>query len=145
MSMSGLVFYLFPSPLTGNNYSILLKEVLPQLLENVPLGIRQHMWYQHDGAPAHYHRDSRAYLDQVFPNRWIGRAGPVSWSARSSDLTPLDFYVWGHVKQIIYETPVESHRDLIGRTVARPAKWSELAAVFGVPLQDAASTWRRPY
>jgi len=29
------------------------------------------MWYQRDGAPPHYHRDVRAYLDNTFPDRWI--------------------------------------------------------------------------
>jgi hypothetical protein len=35
------------------------------------------MWHQQDGAPPHYHRDVRAYLDNTFPDRWIGRRGFV--------------------------------------------------------------------
>ena len=34
----------------------------------------------------------------LYPNRWFGRGGPISWPARSPDMTPLDFYLWGHLK-----------------------------------------------
>ena len=30
-------------------------------------------------------------------------------------LTPLDFFLWGHMKTLVYETPVESEMDLIAR------------------------------
>jgi hypothetical protein len=32
---------------------------------------------QQDGAPPHYHRDVRAYLDDTLPGRWIGRRGAI--------------------------------------------------------------------
>ena len=41
--------------------------------------------------------------------RWIGRRGPLEWAARSPDLTPLDFYLWGYVKQKVYKN---YHNDL---------------------------------
>ena len=49
--------------------------------------------------------------------RWIGRSGPVPWPARFPDLTPLDFYLWGRMESLIYETPVESEVDLVGKMV----------------------------
>ncbi|KAJ8866767.1 hypothetical protein PR048_032628 [Dryococelus australis] len=45
-----------------------------------------------------------------FGQQWIGRGGPITWPARSPDLTPLDYFVWGHVEGMIYDTPVESRR-----------------------------------
>ncbi|KYN18416.1 hypothetical protein ALC57_09291 [Trachymyrmex cornetzi] len=46
------------------------------------------------------------FLSQRFPNRWIGRGGPVLWPPRSPDLNPLDFFLWGYVKDAVYsETP----------------------------------------
>uniref|UniRef100_A0A2R5LFM4 Putative transposable element n=1 Tax=Ornithodoros turicata TaxID=34597 RepID=A0A2R5LFM4_9ACAR len=60
---------------------------------NVPLARLGKLWFQHDGAPAHSSSQARAYLDRAFPSRWIGRYGPVSWPARSPDLTPLDFFL----------------------------------------------------
>jgi hypothetical protein len=36
----------------------------------------------------------------------IDRNAPVLWPARSLDLNPCDFFLWGHLRQIVYETPV---------------------------------------
>lgn len=74
----------------------------PQLLEDVPLNMRMNMWLQQDGCPAHYARRVRVVLDQMFPHRWIGRNGPISWPPRSPDLTVLDFYLWGRIKELVY-------------------------------------------
>ncbi|UYV85071.1 hypothetical protein LAZ67_X004463 [Cordylochernes scorpioides] len=56
-----------------------------------------------DGAPPHYHRDVRAYLNQNLSGQWIGRRGPIEFPARSPDLTPLDFFLWGTVKDVVYK------------------------------------------
>ena len=50
----------------------------------------------------------RDYLNESFPNRWLGRGGLVAWPPRSPDLTPLDYYLWGHMKTLVYETKVDS-------------------------------------
>ena len=63
------------------------------------------MWYQQDGAPPHFARCVRNLLTEKFHHQWIGRGGPIEWPARSPDLTPLDFYLWGHVKSIVYRQP----------------------------------------
>ncbi|GBO37774.1 hypothetical protein AVEN_151048-1 [Araneus ventricosus] len=39
---------------------------------------------------------------QQIPQRWIGRGAVMAWSPRSPDITPLDFYLWGYVKQHVY-------------------------------------------
>ena len=75
-------------------------------------------------------RSSGVYLDHAFPNRWIGRFGPVPWPARSLDLTSLDFYLWGHMKSLIYETPVESEMDLVGRIVDAVGLIADNSRVF---------------
>ena len=91
-----------------------LSDTLPLLLDDVPLGVRQRMWFQHDRAPVHNAVNARRHLNEVFGNRWIGRNGPVSWPARSPDLTPLDFYLWGHMKTLVYETPIETEMEFVG-------------------------------
>lgn len=68
--------------------------------------------FQQDGAPPHFHRDVRAYLDETFPGKWIGRRGSIEWPARSPDMTPLDFFLWGHLKSVVYKTPVGSLEEL---------------------------------
>ena len=44
--------------------------------------------FQQDGATAHYAVSIRKWLDEHFPDRWIGHRGFVEWPARSPDLTP---------------------------------------------------------
>jgi hypothetical protein len=122
--------HIMPSPLNGNNYRFFLEEVLPELLENVPLAVRRRMWFQQDGAPAHYHIDVRNYLDAQFPNRWIGRNGPVAWPPRSPDMTPLDFFFWGHMKSLVYATPVQSEEDLVARIAVASGDISEMPGLF---------------
>ena len=75
------------------------------------------MWYQHDWAPAHFSIAARQVINDKYPNRWIGRGGPVPWPPRLSDLTPLDFFIWGPMKSLVYDTPGESEQSLIARIV----------------------------
>ncbi|GFQ83400.1 uncharacterized protein TNCT_269741 [Trichonephila clavata] len=53
-----------------------------------------------DGAPPHYHRAVRSLLDGILPNRWIGRRGFVKYPL--PDLTPLDFFLWGYLRDKVY-------------------------------------------
>lgn len=63
--------------------------------------------FQQDGAPSHFARDVRQYLDHQFPGRWIGRGGSIRWAPCSPDLIPLDFFLWGHLKNNVYKTPIK--------------------------------------
>ena len=54
-------------------------------------------------CPAYYARCVQTFLNQRFPNRWIGRAGPFLRPPRSPDLNPLDFFLWGLVKDAVYD------------------------------------------
>ena len=50
-----------------------------------------------------------------FGEQWIGRGGPVAWPPRSPDLNPLDFYFWGHLKSVVYATPINTVEELRNR------------------------------
>ncbi|KAJ4432367.1 hypothetical protein ANN_20986 [Periplaneta americana] len=91
---------------------------IPHVLEDTPLINRQHIHFLHDGAPAHFSRTARRYLDRRFPDRWIGRGGPIGWPPRSPDLNPLNFYLWGHLKSLVYSSPVPDLESLRNRIVA---------------------------
>ena len=67
------------------------------VIDQLPLGLI----FQQDGAPPHYHRQVRDFLNANFPDMWIGRGGPLAWPTRSPDLTHLDFF-WGFVKNVVY-------------------------------------------
>ena len=55
------------------------------------------------------------FLDATFPNRWIGRESQTPWPPRSPDITPLDFFLWGYVKDKVFSTPVPDITDLKAR------------------------------
>jgi hypothetical protein len=48
------------------------------------------------------------WLDDNLPGRWIGRRGAIDWPARSPDLTPCDFSLWGIMKNMVYSEPCDS-------------------------------------
>jgi hypothetical protein len=54
-------------------------------------------------------------LDRRYPDSWIGRGGPINWPARSPDLTPLDYFLWGYMKNYVYREPVNSLEQLDDR------------------------------
>ncbi|GFW84995.1 DUF4817 domain-containing protein [Trichonephila clavipes] len=41
-------------------------------------------------------------LKDTFGDRLISRFGPVNWPTRSCDLPPLDYFLWGCVKSMMY-------------------------------------------
>ncbi|KAJ4439845.1 hypothetical protein ANN_07973 [Periplaneta americana] len=104
--------------LTGQAYTNFLENTIPHVLEDTPLINRQHIHFLHDGAPAHFSRTARRYLDRRFPDRWIGRGGPIAWPPRSPDLNPHDFYLWGHLKSLVYSSLVPDLESLRNRIVA---------------------------
>lgn len=100
--------------LNGDRYLDLLNtQVVPTLEENGQLP--NNIWFQQDGAPPHYARIVRDCLDRTFHHRWIGRRGTIEWPARSPDLTPLDFFLWGYLKSKVYFNRPNSLQELAER------------------------------
>ncbi|GFU86159.1 uncharacterized protein TNCV_368171 [Trichonephila clavipes] len=62
----------------------------------------QELWFQQDGATCHTARATIDLLKDTLGDRLISRFAPVNWPPRSSDLTPLDYFLWGYVKSLIY-------------------------------------------
>ncbi|KAJ4450008.1 hypothetical protein ANN_01415 [Periplaneta americana] len=54
--------------LTGQAYTNFLENTIPHVLEDTPLINRQHIHFLHDGAPAHFSRTARRYLNRRFPD-----------------------------------------------------------------------------
>ena len=87
------------------------------------------MWFQQDGANSHTARVNIDLLKGKFSERVISRNGPVEWSPRSCDLTPLDFFLWGHIKSQVY--------------ASKPATWNNLKdniqrEIANVPVEMCA-------
>jgi hypothetical protein len=92
-------FFFAENMLTGGTYLDMLEAFcFPQLVETENPDIM----FQLDGAPPHFSNTVQDTLNEKFPEKWIGRGGLILWPARSPDLVPLDFFVWGHVKNTVY-------------------------------------------
>ncbi|KAL6421073.1 hypothetical protein ACFW04_013597 [Cataglyphis niger] len=92
---------LFPPRLTGEVYTNYLEHQLPELLEGIPLCVRQQLILQHDKAPAHFLRQACNFLSAHYRDKWKDQGGPIIWLTRSSDLNVLDYFVWGHIKNLV--------------------------------------------
>lgn len=90
--------------LNAQNYEQMLRNDICPAIRAVKGPSYDRTWFQQDGAAAHYGRNVRNFLDGEFFDRWIGRRGTIEWPARSPDLTPLDFFLWGYLKGQVYKT-----------------------------------------
>jgi hypothetical protein len=52
------------------------------------------------------------FLDETFPGRWVGRRGPTAWPPRFPDLTPLDIFAGGFIKDVVYSRKFRDLADL---------------------------------
>ena len=74
-------------------------------------------------------------MDAAFTNKWIGRDGPTPWPPRSPDITPIDFFLWGYVKDKVFSTPVPDITNLKAR----------ITDAFATITEDMLeNTWREP-
>ncbi|GFT02125.1 transposable element Tc3 transposase [Trichonephila clavipes] len=79
------------------------------------------LWFQQDGATCHTARATIDLLKDTFGDRLISRFGSVNWPPRSCDLTPLDYFLWGYVKSLVYaDKPqtLDHLKDNIRRVIA---------------------------
>ncbi|GBN43650.1 hypothetical protein AVEN_215265-1 [Araneus ventricosus] len=68
---------------------------------NLPLHQLQNIWFEHVGAPPHKISNVKQYLMEAFQNQVIKYGGFVKWPL-DPDLTPVDFFLWGHIKEQVY-------------------------------------------
>jgi len=102
----------FQETLNADRYSVLIETDLFVLLKTLPLRL--------DIVVVPTRRMSVAYIEScpystMFPNKWIGKYGPINYPPRSSDLTILDYYLWGRVKDLVYRERSITRDDMIHR------------------------------
>lgn len=84
-------------------------------LDNLPLADNRNLFYQHDGAPPHNSHLVNNHLQNLFYDQWIANNGPHLWPPRSPDLTVLDFFIWGAIKNKVYNTALTTMEDCMQR------------------------------
>lgn len=83
----------------GANYRAMINELLLPTIQDI--GVAD-LWFQQDGATCHTARQTIDLLRETFDENIISRNGPVNWPPRSCDLTPLDYFLWGYLKSLVY-------------------------------------------
>ncbi|GFS76579.1 putative transposable element [Trichonephila clavipes] len=81
----------------------------------------QELWFQQDVATCPTARATIDLLKDTFGDCLISHFGPVNWPSRSCDLTPLDYFLWGYVKSLIYadkQQTLDHLTDNIRRVIA---------------------------
>lgn len=106
-----LLVHFYQGHLNTERYLEILEILRNEINNNLPVAERQNLIFQQDGAPAHNSHRTRDYLNEHF-RPWIGTNGQTKWPPRSPDLTPLDFFLWGYVKNLVYKNTYESVNEL---------------------------------
>ncbi|GFU56809.1 uncharacterized protein TNCV_2539791 [Trichonephila clavipes] len=96
---SGIVDEGHSVPVNGDRYRALITNFFIPELNNHDV---QELWFQQDGVTCHTARATIGLLKDTLGDRLISRFGPVNWLPRSCDLTPLDYFLWGYVKSLVY-------------------------------------------
>ena len=89
----------------GDRYRTMLNEFLFTNIEEEPIG---NIWFQQDDATCHAAEATLDVLRPVFKDRIISRRADVIWPPRNCDLTPLDYYLWGALKDKCYADKPET-------------------------------------
>jgi len=72
------------------------------------------MYFQHDRTLPHCSCEVRNFVNCRFPGRWMGRGNPHNWPARSPDVRPLDYCIWGWMEELDYGVKVLTRDDFLG-------------------------------
>ena len=79
------------------------------------------IWFQQDGATCHTAGATLRWLQSVFNDRLISKKCDVEWGPRSPDMNPLDFFLWGFLKDRVYEGNPET-LDQLKRNITREVR-----------------------
>ena len=73
---------------------------------------REEQWFQQDSAILHTANITMKWLDRRFAGRLISRPRISEWSQPSPDLNPPDFYLWGFLKNHVYQNNLQTTAEL---------------------------------
>ena len=94
--------------------SIAIHNCLDVLTEYAALQLNEHqpsVVLPQKGAPGHWSFEVLQYLNETFPDLWIGGGNPISLPTPSPDITAIDF-LWGRVKEMVYQSKIRHIFDL---------------------------------
>lgn len=107
--------------------------ILNWFVDELPYEARCFSYFQHDGCPAHSTLGVCEWLNQHFQEKWIANAGHILWPPRSPDLTIMDFFFWGRIKQIVYSNRIPNDVEVLKnriRDAVNSISLEEIRAAF---------------
>ena len=75
-------------------------------------------YFLQDGATPHTANNVQDYLRSKFSDRFFDKE---KWPPRSPDLNPCDFFLWGYLKERVYN-PIPDSLDTLKRNITREFK-----------------------
>ncbi|XP_066144607.1 uncharacterized protein [Euwallacea fornicatus] len=112
-----------------NSYLEMLKTFLLDKLNELPLQYREQIYFQQDGCPAPCAREVTERLNNKFGDRWISRYSPVLWPVRSPHLTISDTYLWGRLKQLTLQQPIDNNIDILKQRILESVQMISLEEI----------------
>ena len=109
--------YFFQENVNQNSYLEMLNTYFWTEFEEENLEYRRKAYFQQDGCPAHSTLQVRNWLNRYFPQKWLGRCGPIQWPPRSPDLTACDYFLWGFLKEKVYKHNLEHNVEILKQKI----------------------------
>jgi transposase len=105
MTRRRIFFTFFNVIVNSEVYKSFIDQLVPTFSEDEVM----RGWLQQDGATAHTSGSSMNHLRVFFGERIISRG---LWPARSPDLSPPDFFLWGYLKDRVYRNAPQNIEQL---------------------------------
>ena len=100
----------FEQTVNSNRYIV---NILNPFLEQLTDEEKSFGYFQQDGATAHTARVTIERVHAVFgAERTVSRNSDTAWPARSPDLSPCDFFLWGSLKGQVYQNKPRTLEEL---------------------------------
>ena len=96
----------------GDRYRVMLNECLFTKIEEKDIC---NIWFQQDGSTCHTAECLAPFF--FLENRIISRKTDIVWPPISCDLTPLDYYLWGAVKDFFEDRIISRRANIVWRFI----------------------------
>ena len=84
--------------ITSSRYAEMLEYFLQPQLNELAADVGD-TWFQQYGATPHTAQRTMRYMRELFLRHIISHQGDIPWPARSPDLPPCDFFLWGYLER----------------------------------------------
>ena len=83
-------------------YIEVLEKFRVELSRQYP-GLMRKFWFQQDGAAPHTSKLALDWLKNNFGTRLVSLKTEFEWAPHSPDLSPPDFFLWGYLKEKVFQ------------------------------------------